>query len=440
MDILISFNNTFKTPGYPCLGLLDADTMKFRFVELPPEVPQTGMLGLTVSSNYIFIGLQHSSAGPLAYLSPPALLIFDRNNFKLLQIYIFQVVKDVHSFLLTPDESALFVVSSGTDELIKLILDGVNVVSEKVFWCPDPEGERSDNYHLNSIYGYQGDIYVSGFGKKTESEDWNSARNGFIYNISKGEQIVSGLEHPHSILVVDGLLTICESRKRKLRFIGNEKTIELPGYVRGLCTAADKIFVGTSARRNKSKSTGKIVKQAGLELAECTISRISGKSLQVEERLDLKDYANEIYELLPVEGTSSWPVSVPRNYHLEFEQSWLNQENLAMEEIQEAVSTEEPFILVDENTWNIDNAVLPNRKRLHFLERDGIYWGPPENDEIAISELKRMQQEQKVRFIAFGWPSFWWFDYYKKFMSYLRHNFSCIVNNDRVVIFDLHEH
>jgi hypothetical protein len=48
-----------------------------------------------------------------------------------------------------------------------------------------------------------------------------------------------------------------------------------------------------------------------------------------------------------------------------------------------------------------------------------------------------MQQQEGARFIAFGWPSFWWFDHYKNFTSYLRNKFKCILENDRLVVFDL---
>ncbi len=60
MDVLISFTNAYKTPGSPSLGLLHTDTMEFNVIELPAEIPQTGMLGLAVSSQYLFIGLQHA--------------------------------------------------------------------------------------------------------------------------------------------------------------------------------------------------------------------------------------------------------------------------------------------------------------------------------------------------------------------------------------------
>src|SRR5688572_31944727 len=104
-DILVSFNNTYQSPGYPSLGLLQVDTGKMQILQLPPEIPLTGFLGLAISSRYVFAGLQYSFDATKAYRTPPrigmqysddgileslhpcSLLIFDRNNFRLLNHY-----------------------------------------------------------------------------------------------------------------------------------------------------------------------------------------------------------------------------------------------------------------------------------------------------------------------------------------------------------------
>jgi hypothetical protein len=435
MDILISFCNTIVAPGYPSLGIINADTMEFRVLELPPEVPETGMLGMVVSPNNLFIGLQYSSGGEEGHMSPPALLIFDRKDFKLLQFYPFQLVKDVHSLLLSKDENNLYVVSTGTDEVIEVLLEGYRIMSEKVFWRPEAEAERIDNHHLNSINEWEGDIYVSGFGKKIEGGRWSTALNGFMYNITKEEKITEGLAHPHSVLFADDRIAFCESRKSSLRFLHNELTAILPGYTRGLCVVGGNFFVGTSSQRKKSKSTGKAVEEPDVGEKFCTISRICAETLAVEKTLDLRDYAYEIYDLLPVEGTSHWPVRPPEDYCLQLEQAWSGQVQAALGQISEAVPKGEKVIVVDESRWQLNAEDLPDHQRLHFLEREGEYWGLPEDDGVAISELNRLRQED-VRFIAFGWSCFWWFDHYTIFNSYLREKYNCVLKNDHVIIFE----
>lgn len=91
------------------------------------------------------------------------------------------------------------------------------------------------------------------------------------------------------------------------------------------------------------------------------------------------------------------------------------------------------FILVDESQTG---AEFIGRQALPFLEKDGVYWGLPEDDETAVSELERLRQSG-AGFITFAWPAFSWLDYYPHFHQYLCHYFRCITENDSLIVFDL---
>jgi len=92
------------------------------------------------------------------------------------------------------------------------------------------------------------------------------------------------------------------------------------------------------------------------------------------------------------------------------------------------------FILVDEEQIRSE---LPHVDAIPFTEKNGQYWGPPENDQSAIRELKRLRK-RGAKFIAFTWPAFWWLQHYSGFNRYLRSKFRCALKNDFVVVFDLH--
>lgn len=435
MDILISFCNTSEVPGFPNLGLLNVASGELNILKLPKEIPATGITGLTISSQYIFLGLQHSDGGINASQSPPGLLVFDRDNFKLLSWYRLQLVKDVHSMLLMRDEKTLLIVSTGTDDIIELVLNGSNVISEKVFLHLG-NGERHDNLHVNSICEWQNEIYVSGFGPKEEGGDWSSARNGFVMNLVKGDIIVEGLEHPHSLTVIDGKLTFCESRKKALRIVGREYTNTFPGYTRGLCADRNKMYVGTSKHRKKSKSTGKKVNTGDQQSLGCTLSIVSKNDLSIEKTIDLNNYAFEIYDLLPVERNESWPVIQPENYREAYEQSWYHRAETVIETIQNTIPKNEVLLLVDENMLQIKNNILPEHTWYPFLERDGVSWGPPENEETALNELRRMIDEKGAGYIVFAWPAFWWFYVYPGFTRHLREG-KVMIENEDVVVYEL---
>ncbi len=208
-------------------------------------------------------------------------------------------------------------------------------------------------------------MIVSCFGKKTETEEWNSARNGFLHNISQNEKIVSNIEHPHSFAVVNDKLVYCESRKKQACFVNDNNTITLPGYARGLCIAGDKLFAGTSASSKVSKSTGKLIKPLGLgiEGGDCTVSRINPNTVQIEKTVSLRKYAEEIYEFLPVEQTANWPIYEHDNFYA-LDEAWEWQYQKALHELKEAVPEGETLILVEDNVWN--HNVSFNFRRLFF--------------------------------------------------------------------------
>jgi hypothetical protein len=79
---------------------------------------------------------------------------------------------------------------------------------------------------------------------------------------------------------------------------------------------------------------------------------------------------------------------------------------------------------------------VADRRAIPFVERNGQYAGPPADDETAVRELERLRQAAASH-IAFAWPAFWWLDHYAGLNRHLRANFPCVLENDRIVVFDL---
>lgn len=115
--------------------------------------------------------------------------------------------------------------------------------------------------------------------------------------------------------------------------------------------------------------------------------------------------------------------------------SWWHRLDRAVQEISALSSSKSPFILVDDATWEV--GPIGGRRRIPFLERNGYYWGCPPDDETAIDEFDRVRRQTGARHIIFAWPTFWWLDYYTDFCSYLRSNFSSVLENERLLAFDL---
>jgi hypothetical protein len=112
----------------------------------------------------------------------------------------------------------------------------------------------------------------------------------------------------------------------------------------------------------------------------------------------------------------------------------LQNNEVPLDEINALLPEGARLILVDEAHW--PRFALGPRQVIPFIERDGEYWGPPEDDVQAIREFDRLRQGG-AEFIVFASPAFWWLDYYTTFATHLRSNFQCVSNTGGLIIFDL---
>ncbi len=118
------------------------------------------------------------------------------------------------------------------------------------------------------------------------------------------------------------------------------------------------------------------------------------------------------------------------------QRSYFYQLRDAIADLESVVPEGESLILLDESRWSLEQP-LGNRQVLPFIEKDGVYWGTPSSDDVAISELERMRDSYKVKFIVVAWPAFWWLEEYRAFGSHLAESFRLLVSNERVMVYAL---
>jgi hypothetical protein len=114
--------------------------------------------------------------------------------------------------------------------------------------------------------------------------------------------------------------------------------------------------------------------------------------------------------------------------------SWWHLQAAAFGDIARSSPTLQPFILIDDATW--EPGLIAGRQPIPFLERDGQYWGPPPDDRTAIAELER-QRAAGAAHLVIAWCSFWWLDTYSGMRDHLLARYRRVVNNERVILFDL---
>lgn len=116
------------------------------------------------------------------------------------------------------------------------------------------------------------------------------------------------------------------------------------------------------------------------------------------------------------------------------EETWAMLSNRFREEVAAALPPGSSFALIDDTTLGMDE--LAGRRAIPFLERDGEYYGAPDEGEEAVTELIR-QTEGGVRHVAVAWPSFWWLEEYPELAEHLDADWRRILETDVAIVFEL---
>jgi hypothetical protein len=105
----------------------------------------------------------------------------------------------------------------------------------------------------------------------------------------------------------------------------------------------------------------------------------------------------------------------------------------AAAQIASVVAEGATYILVDDERWD-RHTLVPNRRALPFLERDGVYWGQPPDDRTAVQEIERMRNAG-AGYVMFAQPSFWWLDHYGGLRRHLESRYARVLDHDAVIGF-----
>jgi Sulfotransferase domain len=113
---------------------------------------------------------------------------------------------------------------------------------------------------------------------------------------------------------------------------------------------------------------------------------------------------------------------------------WMHRLIQATDELDRVVPADEPFLLVDQASFG--DLAGHGGRAVPFTERDGQYWGPPADDAAAVRELDA-RVAAGVRWAVFGWPAFWWLDYYPGLARRLHARGRVVHQSDRLIVFHL---
>ncbi len=207
---------------------------------------------------------------------------------------------DPHS--LSVHAGRLLVASTGSNELVAYnLLDGLPRGTAEAIWRAGETGV--DTEHVNGVWSDDERIVVSAFGPRA-GEYWSSAHRGYVHDVTRGERLLEGLYHPHSVRIDDGRICFAESALQRLCF-SDRDPIVLSGYVRGAAIAPDgTIFAGSNAARRVSRSRGIVTNGSDVESAQgevfgrARLFHVDPALDSVRATFDLGDYGPEIYDVL----------------------------------------------------------------------------------------------------------------------------------------------
>ena len=162
--------------------------------------------------------------------------------------YIFNDLKDIHDIKIINDK--LYIVSTGTNEIAIFDLN-LNLIDVKKF------PGNGDAWHINCLVQVNDIVCVTAFCASTEHYAYKgkTKNSGFLIDIESRKVLIDKLSQPHSPLVIDNMLVICDSETERLLVYDDfrlAKKIDLGGYARGLSFDKHYIFVGLSKSRNAS--------------------------------------------------------------------------------------------------------------------------------------------------------------------------------------------
>lgn len=293
-SLLISFCNVEE--DVPLLALLEfsGERTKVRWIDTETQPHPAGITGLCYWRDLVCAVCQGGYKDDSRFV-----LLDPDSDFKKVGEGL--LPHDPHSVCSAND--ALYFTITSQDSIYKATPNrdyGSWTVSHH-WTAPGSSGEQDEN-HLNGIGFVEGELHVSGFDEKQES-GWDSATQGFIYNVDQDDYVMRNIYHPHSLVYDSRTIWTCESHQNKLISLDGSEYGFPSTYLRGLAMDSQYIYVGSSRRRQFSKSSSEDGRQ-GVQReyrGRCCVFRSANQAEgQPKEIVRFQEPRNEIYDILPL--------------------------------------------------------------------------------------------------------------------------------------------
>jgi Domain of unknown function (DUF4915) len=179
-------------------------------------------------------------------------------------------------------------VSSSWDAIVWRL--GVGTAADATAQVVWRGGSVPDSWHLNSLVVVDGRLHLCAFGRFDGHKAWKgeeAKRSGFVHDVDRGVDVLTGLDHPHCPRRVGDRWYLCESTSGSFveydRAGRQERRLAVQRFSRGLGIVGRWALVGGNAHRSDEDDRAEI---AVVDLA----------SFQIVERIPMP--CLEVYDLM----------------------------------------------------------------------------------------------------------------------------------------------
>ncbi|MFC1776790.1 class I SAM-dependent methyltransferase [Pseudomonadota bacterium] len=121
----------------------------------------------------------------------------------------------------------------------------------------------------------------------------------------------------------------------------------------------------------------------------------------------------------------------PRHYlHIK----WVQRVLESALDIVDVIPQGNSFVLIDND--QMGHEFEPKRHVIRLPENENWYWETPPDEDSAINAVKNLKSNGASHLVI-AWPAYWWLDQRPILRRYLMSEFLLLLQNDRVLLFEL---
>lgn len=235
MRLLISLCNANQYNSQFSLAVIDTSTEERWLVDCTAFLDfkhDSGITGLCRTPQGLAVAVQSNK---------PRVVMLDA-AFKVMWTATHPALADVHS--INHHDGRLFVMSSGRNKVLEI---DARTGAVDVFW--DYEPSDTPLLHINSLAFLDGRPVACSH--QVPAEAGHPSKTGGVWRLDDFEVLIGDLKAPHTLTARGDRLSCLSSADGRIATWrgGDVKEASVTGYIRGMLTTADEVYIGSSALR-----------------------------------------------------------------------------------------------------------------------------------------------------------------------------------------------